>query len=122
MGERRRTLYLDTYALIEILQGNPNYDKYSEFHGITSLMNLYELYFSLLKRAGKEVAAVQFKKFRSILFEVTEEHITKAAEIKVKHNLSYIDALGYAISGVEKVKFLTGDNDFKDLSNVEFVK
>ena len=42
---------------------------------------------------------------------------------KIKNKrLSIPDAIGYIISKKLGVKFLTGDNDFKNLSNVEFVK
>ena len=44
-------------------------------------------------------------------------------EMKLKKkNLSYVDALGYIIAKKNKIKFLTGNNEFKNLENVEFVK
>ncbi|MBI4210359.1 MAG: hypothetical protein HY544_02525 [Candidatus Diapherotrites archaeon] len=36
--------------------------------------------------------------------------------------MPYIDCLGYAIARSRGIKFLTGDNAFKGLENVEFVK
>ena len=39
-----------------------------------------------------------------------------------KRKLSYVDCLGYILAGMNGAKFLTGDNQFKDLQNVEFVK
>jgi hypothetical protein len=41
---------------------------------------------------------------------------------KKKLDLSYADALGYAVSLRLMLKFLTGDDAFKNLENVEFVK
>lgn len=37
-------------------------------------------------------------------------------------NISYADALGYSIALELDIKFLTGDREFKDLGNVEYVK
>jgi hypothetical protein len=36
--------------------------------------------------------------------------------------LSYVDALGYVIATKMKIKFLTGDNAFEGMENVEYVK
>jgi predicted nucleic acid-binding protein len=41
---------------------------------------------------------------------------------KEKKNLSYVDALGYIIAGKLGIKFLTGDNAFGGMENVEYVK
>ena len=37
-------------------------------------------------------------------------------------NLSYVDCIGYVLARSSGLKFLTGDIQFKDMSNVEFVK
>ena len=39
-----------------------------------------------------------------------------------KEKLSYIDCLGYEVAKKLKIKFLTGDEGFRDKENVEFVK
>ena len=36
--------------------------------------------------------------------------------------LSYVDCIGYMISRQLGIKFLTGDEQFKDFEGVEFVK
>ena len=41
---------------------------------------------------------------------------------KKKVDLSYADAIGYAVSLRLNLKFLTGDKAFQNLPNVEFVK
>jgi hypothetical protein len=35
---------------------------------------------------------------------------------------SYTDSIGYLISLRNRIKFLTGDKQFRDMPNVEFVK
>ena len=39
-----------------------------------------------------------------------------------KVSLSYADGLGYEVAQRMEIKFLTGDEAFKGLENVEFVK
>ena len=46
-------------------------------------------------------------------------------DLKLKHRkkkISYVDALGYKLALENNALFLTGDNAFKDVSHVEFVK
>ena len=116
--------FLDTYALVEILHDDPLYQKYKEEELQTTLFNLYELYFSLLKPYNMEIAKVMFYKFFESCIEINEEHIFAAAAFKLEHkktNISYVDALGYAIAKKEGMRFLTGDKEFKEIPNVEFV-
>ena len=37
-------------------------------------------------------------------------------------NLSYVDYIGYILAKQRNVKFLTGDKEFENMDNVEFVK
>ena len=117
--------FFDTYALIEIVKGNPSYKKYAEAQGYTSLLNLYELYFLLLRDRGEAVAKMYSNLFKQIRLAVKDEHIFAASAFKVVHNklgISYADALGYAMASAESMQFLTGDSEFKGRANVEFVK
>jgi uncharacterized protein len=57
------------------------------------------------------------------IVEVNLEDIKKATDLMLQHkNLSIPDAIGYIIAKRYKVKFLTGDDDFKEFDNVEFIK
>lgn len=117
--------FLDTYAIVEIMKGNKAYEKYLSEELHTSILNLYELYYNILKEHGEEKAKEYFYIFYSKLVTIKDEHIFYASKIKFrfkKRDISYTDALGYAISEQEGMKFLTGDKEFKDLENVEYVK
>lgn len=116
--------FLDTYALIEILHNNPLYQRYKEEELKTSLFQLYELYYLILRDYNEEIAKLQFYRFFDECIEIKEQHIFAAAALKLqrrKANLSYVDALGYAAAEQEGMRFLTGDKEFKNLPNVEFV-
>ena len=117
--------FFDTYALIEIANGNPAYARYTESRGNTTLFNLYELYTYMLRNNGEVIAKRQFGLYKRILIEIEDEHIFFAASLKIKDkktHFSYTDALGYAIAEAEGLKFVTGDNEFRNLPNVQFVR
>jgi uncharacterized protein len=116
--------FLDTYALIEILHGNPKYLKYTKKELFTTKLNLYELYYNLLRDFSKEKAKELFFQFADFIIDVKDEYIFSAAQFKREHRkkgISYCDALGYAIADTEGMRFLTGDKEFKCIENVEFV-
>lgn len=117
--------FLDTYAIIEIINGNKDYSAYLDANCFTSVLNLYELHFSILKRLGKESADFYFNKYLTLKIDIAEEDIISGSEFKLKHskkNISYADALDYVIASRIGLKFLTGDKEFKGMPNVEFVK
>lgn len=117
--------FLDTYALVEIVRGNVNYQKFLGAELFTSVLNLYELFYNILRDYGEEKAKELFYEFSDILIPLKEDYIFAAAQFKLKHkasNISYADALGYTIAVHENMKFLTGDKEFEHITNVEFVK
>ena len=123
-GDKREVYFFDTYALIEIINGNKNYENYKKSQAITTILNLYELYYNLLKEHHEE-AKTYFVKILDLCVEIYPEFIIEASEFKLKHikkNLSYADCLGYIMALRFGVKFLTGDKQFENLENVEFVK
>jgi len=117
--------FLDTYALIEIIKGNKNYQKFLECELSTSIFNLYELYYALLKDYNEQTAKKFFKQFRNNVLQIRDEYIFKSSKFKlqnIKKKLSYTDCLGYIMALNYNMKFLTGDKEFKNIKNVEFVK
>lgn len=117
--------FCDTYALIEIIRGNKNYQKYLDEELFTSLLNLYELFYNLLKEFDEAKAKEFFYQFFPFVYPLHEEHLFAASRLKLRykaHDLSYADALGYALAYLEGMRFLTGDKEFKEMENVEYVK
>lgn len=116
--------FCDTYALIEITGGNPNYKKYLNHVLITSDPNLMELYYAFLRDYGRKTADKYFDLWARFSIHIPRETIQQAMEFKLankKDNLSYTDCIGYIFSLQNKVKFLTGDIKFKGREGVEFV-
>lgn len=121
-----KTFFFDTYALYEIIEGNPNYILYTKNIAIiTTKLNLMELHYGLLSRYGKEIAEKYYNELVKFSIPINDEIIKMANEFKHSFKIkkfSYIDCIGYVTSKLRGVKFLTGDNQFKDMENVEFVK
>ncbi|HLD73248.1 MAG TPA: PIN domain-containing protein [Candidatus Nanoarchaeia archaeon] len=118
--------FYDSYAVIEYLQNNPRFTHYFEEHtGILTLLNLLEIYYSVLNEAGEEKAGMVLNKLYPLRIEPPPETIKKAMQLKKQHkklDLSYADCLGYCLALEKGIKFLTGDNQFKGREKVEFVK
>lgn len=118
--------YFDTYALIEISKANLNYTKYSnDVIIILNNLNLLEFTYFLI-REGKESEIHQiFQNLTRYHVDYDEEVLIEAAKLKFsnkKDRLSFIDCIGYCLAKKNKAKFLTGDEKFRDMENVEFVK
>jgi uncharacterized protein len=118
--------FLDTYALYEIIKGNKDYARFkSGIAIITTDLNLMELYYGLLLRHNEKTANKYFDIFKEYSIELNDNVIKQAMKIKKqhkKHNLSYVDCIGYTIALERNIKFLTGDKEFENLPNVEYVK
>ena len=120
-------IFLDTYAIIEIDKGNPNYKKYTlkPVSAVTTLLNLIEIHFVYSKNFGKKEADRIFNHIKKIVIPVNDSIIKEATNLKLAHRkkrLSFADCVGYATSKKYSIKFLTGDYQFKNLPQVEFVK
>ncbi len=117
--------FLDSYALIEIAEGNLNYQKYLESDVVTLKNNLAELFYFLLKKYDEKTAKFFLDKFSRIVMELPIDIISNAMTFRYKHKnkkFSYIDCMGYVYALETKRLFLTGDRGFKDMVNVEIVR
>ncbi|MBN2459147.1 PIN domain-containing protein [Candidatus Woesearchaeota archaeon] len=120
------TYFFDTYAFVEVLNGNKNYEQYGKnINAITTKMNLLELHYLALKEKGERIADAYFEFFRGMAVEISDDTIKKASLFRNsnrKKKFSYIDCIGYVMARSRGIKFLTGDNAFKGMEGVEFVK
>ena len=120
-----RTFFCDTYALIEIIKGNKNYNGYTGFMLVTSELNLMELYYSLLRDFGTSIAKNYFKEWEASAVRIPKSIIQSAMNLKHIYNkekLSYVDCMGYTYALANNMPFLTGDEKFEKKTGVEFVK
>lgn len=83
---------------------------------------------SFLKRILEfQVAEKYYDETIGYSIEFSDKDIKDAMKFRLKMKkkkkaLSYVDALGYTIATRMKIRFLTGDNAFEKVPNVEYVK
>jgi len=115
----------DTYALIEIIKGNKNYNGYLDSKIIITAFILAELCHNSIKLYGNKRAYEYVDLYSKFVQNIDKEVIKEAMNFRFlnkKNGLSMADVVGYALAKKLNIKFLTGDKEFKDLPNVEFVK
>ena len=120
-----KNYFLDSYAIIEILKSNPNYERFSDVALVSSRINLVEVAYHLLESFPKEKAAEIISSLKFSILEIQEKQITGIAVFRkenAKKKLSYIDCIGYRLAQENGLKFVTGDKEFEKMPNVEFVK
>ncbi len=121
-----KTLFFDTYALIELGKNNPNYKGYREGVKIVLTdLNLLELSYFLLREGKEKEINELFEKLSRFAISYDKEILVSAAKMKFRYKsekLSFVDCIGYELAGKHGCKFLTGDEKFRNKKNVEFVK
>ncbi|MEK6793069.1 MAG: PIN domain-containing protein [Nanoarchaeota archaeon] len=119
----KETYFFDTYAIFEVVLGNPKYQKYTNCQIITTTYNLAEFNYNLKKEKNKKEVDELTKKYYNHIVEVKLEDIQEAMDLKTTNRqLSIPDVIGYTIAKRLKIKFLTGDEGFEKMDNVEYVK
>lgn len=117
--------FLDTFAIVEMIKGNENYLPYFDEELITLYQNLAELTYGFEKEGNRKLGMVYFKKYSSFSVALPQDIIIDAMKFRYLHKkkkLSYIDCLGYMYAKRYGYKFLTGDEGFREIEDVEFVK
>lgn len=121
----QNVFFADTYALIELIGGNKNYLKYLNGIILTTVFNIIELYYHLIQTYDKESADRYFALYSEFIIPISTNSIKFGMEFKLTHKkekLSYVDCIGYALALERGIRFLTGDEKFRNKENVEFVK
>ena len=120
-----KTIFFGTYAIMEIFKGNKDYKIYLDNNIVLTKLNLFELYYNLYREYGESTAKKELERYSSFVIDFDKQIITDAAKLKFifkKQKMSMVDCIGYIIAKKLDIKFLTGDEQFKYLPNVEFVK
>ena len=114
---------------MEYLRGNRAFLKFfsSGHMQKTSILNLMELYFHVLRDAGEDSAENSYVQFKPLVAPLSDIDVKNAMKFRLSSrakrlDISYTDAVGYVMSKSLGLKFLTGDEAFKNLENIEFVK
>lgn len=128
-GKTLTDFLADSYAFFGLADGHASYKRvFAENDVVTTPLNVVEVYAVLLRRDTEGAKAREFaESCLTLAVEVPRETSFRAAEFRVemiagKRNCSHIDAWGYAAAETLGRKFLTGDEAFRGLPNVHFLK
>lgn len=118
------TFLFDTYALIEIFNKNSKYERYINDRVIINEFIFAEYCYKLLLENIDNIDEYLQEMILGII-RPSNEIIKKAMIFRAlnkKKNMSMTDCISYIQARELGIKFLTGDKEFEDLDNVEFVK
>ena len=121
----KNAFVFDTYAIIEIIRGNKNYKPYLDSAILINDFILTELCYNLIKEYTVDKAYEYIDKYSQYVIRVSPEIIKEAMLFRFnnrKQNISMTGCIGYILAKKLNIKFLTGDKEFENLKNVEFVK
>ncbi len=117
--------FFDSYAIIEIIRGNANYKKYVASAIMTTKLNLFEVYYYLLREVGEKGANRFLWEYSDYTVDFDDSEIKMGAKVKLKYKrrkLSMVDCIGFSVAQKWGVRFLTGDKEFENIPGVAFVK
>jgi uncharacterized protein len=120
-----KAYFFDSYAVIEIIGGNPDYIAYKKCEVVLTKLILFEVYFKLIKEFTEADANKFLIESYNLAIDFSPDVIKYAAKFRLDNmnkNLSMTDCIGYMLAKSLGIKFLTGDEQFRDMENVEFVK
>ena len=89
--------FFDSYAIMEILKGNPRYARFRNIRPVLTIFNLVEFHYAVLKEAGTELADELLEGYPIYEVDVDNVVIRQANRLKHKHrseNLSTADVIG----------------------------
>jgi len=120
--------FADSYALIEMLKGNENYRQFQNERLVTTEFNICEVGFAVCRNYPENASRVLKTVRKMVTLQATRDEDYCAGAEKKKaasgqgKKLSTIDCVGYSVANRLDIPFLTGDREFADMDNVQFVR
>jgi len=114
----------DTYAIFEIINGNLDYEEYIDSEIVINDFIFAELCYGLFKEKEKDLKVI-LQKYSRRIFKIEPEWIEEAMQFRLgwkDRKVSVPDCISYFMAKKMGIKFLTGDKEFENLAEVEFVK
>lgn len=118
------TFLFDTYALIEIFNKNPKYERYIDARVIINEFIFAEYCYKLFLENIRNIDEYLEEVICGIIKPNNEiiKEAMKFRSINKKKKMSMTDCISYIQAKKLAIKFLTGDKEFENLENAEFVK
>jgi predicted nucleic acid-binding protein len=129
-----KNILFDSHAVLKWVQREKGYEKVrsllrdcrdQSLKGYMNQVNLGEVYYLVIRRAGLPEARIFLENFQRLPLETIlpdGELIWQAAEIKAHHPISYADCFAAATAMRFQAAILTGDPEFKKLGHLVAVE
>ena len=126
----KKTKLLDSYAILVWIQDEPGAQavedlllsaRKGQLHLVVSELNLGEVYYKCIRRAGKISASEIIERFCLLPVEIVPvdwDIIRKASEVKADIPIAYADCFAIATALLKKAIIVTGDPEFKKASHL----
>ncbi|MBI2321509.1 MAG: PIN domain-containing protein [Chloroflexi bacterium] len=85
-----------------------------------SVINLGEVYYRIGRKHGARLADETLAELRDLAMEIVSAHddlVFAAAQLKMRHSISYADAFAAATAVAQRAILVTGDRDFTALAD-----
>ena len=124
-----KTYVFDASALLCFLQGKPSSTKVGELLKLAvedrveilmSAVNFGEVYGVALRERGPGAALTALSAVRPLpirLVDATPERCLRAAEVKTKYRLYYVDSFAAQLALETRATLVTSDSDFRKLGH-----
>ena len=126
----KKTKLLDSYAILLWIQNEPGAQviedlflsaKNGQTHLVVSEINLGEVYYQCIRRAGKTRAKEILGQFELLPVEVVPvdwDLICRASELKAEIPIAYADCFAIATALMKEATIITGDPEFAQASHL----
>ena len=101
------------------------YFQYKNFPTSISQWNLAEIYYNCIINLVLGNPDEIYNLYKDAVVEINDDSLKEAMKFRKenkKKDVSYTDCIGYIYAKRNGLKFLTGDKEFENMPNVEFVK
>jgi hypothetical protein len=111
-----------------MLKGNENYQSFQSERLITTEFNICEVGFALCREYPVDAPRVLKTVRKMVVIQETRDEYYCAGTATRKlataegKKLSTIDCVGYSVANRLNIPFLTGDREFSDMNNMQFVR
>jgi hypothetical protein len=111
-----------------MLKGNENYQSFQSERLITTEFNICEVGFAVCREYPADATRVLRTVRKMVIIRETQNEDYCAGALRRKEasvqkkKVSTIDCVGYSVANRLNIPFLTGDREFADLDNVQFVR
>jgi predicted nucleic acid-binding protein len=126
----KKTKLLDSYAILVWIQNESGAQavedlflsaQKGQIHLVVSELNLGEVYYKCIRRAGKVPASEILEQFFLLPMEIVPvdwDIIRKASEVKADIPIAYADCFAIATALLKKAIIVTGDPEFEKASHL----